>query len=440
MRGDGMSVTLKKRMFWMAFGVRVAFMTLARKYEFPPLLDHFHFGFEMGRIARALATGYGYADPFGGHSGPTAWVPPLYPLIMAAVFKIFGIYTLKSAWVILTINSLFSAAVAPAVYEIGWRCFGKTDRGLSIATWSGWLWAFFPAAMQYAVHWVWEMSISTAILTWILVLALRIRGVEGERYPVKGDHSTKLWSLFGLLWGLLALSNSSLMVFLPFCGLWMVWDEVPRHFGRALRNAVLAAACCATVISPWIVRNWYAFHAFVPMRSNMGAELFEATRFWNEGFPTMATLPESDADRDVQEYRKLGEISYSRKKGAAAELLIHQHPRLFLLHAVKRFFLFWDGVPNPVYGFNSVVSEGLREFNYASISVGGILGLILALKRKIPGAWLFLWAYLSIPAIYYFISVQARFRHPLEPVMLVLIVYLFQSAEPRQNQSRLNSQ
>jgi hypothetical protein len=27
------------------------------------------------------------------------------------------------------------------------------------------------------------------------------------------------------------------------------------------------------------------------------------------------------------------------------------------------------------------------------------------------------------------VTVQARFRHPLEPVMTVLIVYLFQSAE-----------
>jgi hypothetical protein len=49
----------------------------------------------MGRVARSLATGHGYADPFGGHSGPTAWVPPLFPLILALVFKLFGVYTLK---------------------------------------------------------------------------------------------------------------------------------------------------------------------------------------------------------------------------------------------------------------------------------------------------------------------------------------------------------
>ena len=55
--------------------------------------DHFGFGWEMGRIARSLALGQGYANPFNGLSGPTAWTPPLYPLLMAASFKMFGIYT-----------------------------------------------------------------------------------------------------------------------------------------------------------------------------------------------------------------------------------------------------------------------------------------------------------------------------------------------------------
>ena len=77
----------------------------------------------MGRIARALATGFGYADPFTGHTGPTAWVPPLYPLLLTGVFKIFGVYTAQSAWVILTINSVFSAVTSSVIFEIASRCF-----------------------------------------------------------------------------------------------------------------------------------------------------------------------------------------------------------------------------------------------------------------------------------------------------------------------------
>src|ERR1700685_3133774 len=101
MAGRGWESRLSARRFWVALAVRVLYITLAHTYRIRIAQDHFQFGWEMGRIARALATGYGYADPFNGHSGPTAWAPPLYPLLIAGVFKLFGVYTLKSAWVIL---------------------------------------------------------------------------------------------------------------------------------------------------------------------------------------------------------------------------------------------------------------------------------------------------------------------------------------------------
>jgi hypothetical protein len=39
----------------------------------------------------------------------------------------------------------------------------------------------------------------------------------------------------------------------------------------------------------------------------------------------------------------------------------------------------------------------------------------LALKRRIPGAVLFAWAFFLPPLVYYFVTVHARFRHPLRP-------------------------
>ena len=152
-------------------------MTLAHTYRIRVVEDHFQFGWEAGRIARALVTGYGYADPFANaflaHTGPTAWLPPLYPLLLAAIFRVFGVYTLASAWVLLTIQSAFSAATALATWEIAARCFSRR-----VALWSAWLWALYPAAMQYAVRWPWEMTITTALFAFTLVLALRMRAVD----------------------------------------------------------------------------------------------------------------------------------------------------------------------------------------------------------------------------------------------------------------------
>ena len=116
-------------MFWLGLAVRLLYVTLAHTYRLRVYDDHFEFGWEAGRIARALATGFGYADPFNGHTGPSAWTPPIFPLLLAGVFKVFGVYTRASGWVILAIDCVFSAATAPAVYELGWRCFGGVRGG-----------------------------------------------------------------------------------------------------------------------------------------------------------------------------------------------------------------------------------------------------------------------------------------------------------------------
>ena len=173
--------------FWVALALRLACIVIGHTYRIRVPWDHFGFGWEMGRIARSLALGQGYANPFNGPSGPTAWTPPLYPLLMAASFKMFGIYTNAAAFFLLACNSVFSAAIAPAVYEIAARCFdanGIARRGSKyaepVALWSAWLWAAYPAALQYAIHWIWEMSLSTCLFTWSLVLALRLRRGRGR--------------------------------------------------------------------------------------------------------------------------------------------------------------------------------------------------------------------------------------------------------------------
>src|SRR5271163_2850842 len=216
---------------WTALLVRVLYMTLAHTYRIRPYEDHFDFGWEMARIARALVAGHGYADPFiTGHTGPTAWLPPAYTLIIAVAFKLFGVYTPLSAWVLLVVNSVFSAATTLAIYEIAARCFNR-----SVALWSAWIWALYPAAMQYAVRWVWEMSLTTMLFAWVLVIALRVRGIGG---PTNEVGQTRRWLLFGLLWGLIALSNPSLLLFLPVCGLWMLYGA--QRKSPAFGNAVLA--------------------------------------------------------------------------------------------------------------------------------------------------------------------------------------------------------
>jgi hypothetical protein len=73
-----------------------------------------------------------------------------------------------------------------------------------------------------------------------------------------------------------------------------------------------------------------------------------------------------------------------------------------------------------------------RRFNYCFLSLAGLMGLWLALRRRVPGAALMGWMFLLLPLPYYIVTVQARFRHPLEPLITVLSVYLFRSTGARE--------
>ena len=52
---------------------------------------------EMGLLANTLLHGQGYSSPFGGSTGPTAFIAPGYPTLIAGVFLVFGSDTFASA-------------------------------------------------------------------------------------------------------------------------------------------------------------------------------------------------------------------------------------------------------------------------------------------------------------------------------------------------------
>jgi hypothetical protein len=422
--------------FWTGFLVRILYITLAHTYRVRLTQDHLQFGWEMGRVARALATGFGFADPFVGHTGPTAWVPPIYPLFIAAVFKFFGVYTAKSAWVIFTINSIFSAATSSVIYEIAARCFQRegSARARKIALWSAWLWALYPGAMQYAVRWVWDMAVTAYLFTRIIVLALRVRAV-GEDAPTANPQTTSRWALFGIFSGLIALLNSTLLLFIPICGLWMLLGAFKRNtlIGPVLLKATVAGTLFFACLAPWTIRNYNVFHTLVPLRGNFGAELQASVLEANNGFSWGPTVPICEQCPEYLEYKRIGELAYVRQQGELAKQHIRTHKLRFFQLALKRVYFYWVSVPHPIeFGIGN---EFFRVLNYSFVSLASLLGLALALKRRIPGAVLFAWAFALLPLTYYFVTVQARFRHPLEPIMTILAVYLFQSVTPSRSKS-----
>jgi hypothetical protein len=420
----------------VAFALRVACIAIGHTYRIRVIDDHFDFGFEAGRIARSLVEGHGYANPFNGWSGPTTWLPPLYPLLLALAFKLFGVYTRGAAFFILTVNSLFSALIAPAVYEIAARCFDaqKIARRASkhaapVALWSAWMWAVYPAALQYAIHWVWEMSLSTCLFTWALVLALRLRGTGEEERAGAGQRLR--WAAFGVLWGLVTLSNASLLLCLPAEALWIAWPRLRSLAGvrAVLPGVVLAAVVFVAIMTPWWIRNERAMHAFIATRGNFPQELYNSTLPANDALPWGTALPLWPGAPEFQLYVRMGEVRFMQMRKQQAIASLRAHPGMLARHSLDRFFFFWDGTPHAPD--RHPVVEYVRLLSYSFLSACGLLGLALALRRRVPGANLMGLIFLLAPLPYYFVTVQARFRHPLEPLIAILAVYLFRSTQPR---------
>jgi hypothetical protein len=403
----------------VALLVRLGYEWIAHTYRIRPVDDHAYFGWEMGRVARALATGRGYADPFTGETGPTAWVSPLYPLLLAGIFKTFGVYSQASAVVAVSVNCLFSALTAIPTYAIGKRCFG-----VRVAVWAAWIWALYPPSMQFAARSIWETSLSTLLVSCAILLALKLRGIGDQRTPGARSASTSQWLLFGALCGLLALSNPSALLFLTACGFWILCGSRFHSMG----GAILAVAVCALIVSPWMLRNQRVFHRFIPMRSNAGAELYLGNGPGATGLVMEYDHPFFDAQALAQ-YRRLGEVEFSAQQGRAAWRVIRQSRLRFAALVVRRVYFFWCGVPHERdRSLGKAIADWLRMALFCFTSAAGILGLLLAVRSRNAAAPLLVAAFVLLPLVYYFVFVHARFRHPLEPLIAVLGVWLFQSA------------
>jgi hypothetical protein len=143
--------------FGAAFLTRLASAAyILSRYSGPQLL---FVGNEPSHIAAALACGLGFSSPYANvPTAPTAQQPPLYPSILAGVFKVFGIYTVESAWTAVVINILAGAVTAVLLYYVGRLHFGET-----VGIFAAWLWV---------LPWMFRLSTFSVSLTNAYLAAL----------------------------------------------------------------------------------------------------------------------------------------------------------------------------------------------------------------------------------------------------------------------------
>ena len=248
----------------------------------------------MGRVGRSIALGHGFGSPYEGNTGPTAWEPPLYPYLIGGVFKLFGIYTHASAWVLLSINSLFTTLTCIPIFFIAHKTFGER-----IALWSAVTWALCPYVWYWSVHWIWDTTFTPLVLALLFWLALELQDWPGWRG----------WILFGALYGVGALANPTMLAFLPVCGLW-IWRQRHRRGLPSLGGVALSSLVFFLVLTPWVVRNYEVFGRFVFLRDDFGLQIRLGNGPSADGM-LMAYLQPNLNKLELEKFQQMGELAYA---------------------------------------------------------------------------------------------------------------------------------
>lgn len=397
---------VRRKLFWMvaiALALRLAVMAYTYPLQLAPARGHWAFGYETGRIARSIATGHGFGSPLFGDTGPTAWMTPVYPYIVAGFFKVFGIFTKASALAILSLNAITSALTCLPIFFFTRKCFGE-----AAAAWAGWIWAVFPYAVYWPVERIWDTWLATLLLAVLFWMALRL--AESGR--------VRDWIAFGVLSGIAALTDPIVLSALPLLALWAVW-RLHKARVRWLLPAIGAMAAVILVISPWFIRNERAFHRFIPFRDNFPLAL----RVGNIGDPVHSLTLQAGPwlnDGEWREFQTYGEIPYMDQKKREARAYITAHRSEYVVNCVRRVVIFWTGFWYLAPRWRSDFAPAPSEvFLLGGLTILALLGLRDAFRRHaaaVPYAIVFL----VLPVAYYVTSIEPWYRFPMDPLIISL--------------------
>ena len=387
--------------FLLGFFLRFAFLVWKKLYVQLP--GHIYpYALEVSSIAAHLARGQGFRSPFLSDTGPTAWIAPVYPLLVAAVFKVFGIYSNASALVILSLQCLMTAATGVGIYVLGKRTLGERA-----ARWAAWLWTVSPFFFRWPASWIWDFAASALLLVTILIVTLDVAALGTRRH----------WLLLGALWGIAALTNPALLSIFPFT---LGYAAFCAHRQRCawLNNLAISIALFLALLFPWVVRNTVVFGRPVFLRSNFWFEFHLGNYHYSNGMGYLGFHPGANP-RQLQKYIELGEQGYIDWAKKEAVAFVKQYPGEFIELTLHRVLWFWDGTP-----LRYQAQEWWQPWKFWPLSAAAWLGLIFLLTRH-PRGWPLYAVCLAVyPLPYYLTYPIAKYRHAIEPEMLLLCVYL----------------
>jgi hypothetical protein len=369
-----------------------------------------HLGAEYFNIARAIVDGRGFSDPFAEHTGPTAWMPPLYPLLLAGILAVVK----TRAWtatVIVLARDVCHVVTGLAIYDLAKRRGLRLSPWLAVALYVVWLVAFVDW-MFYLTHDVWLLGVGVLVV----LVALDRFDADGRVHPLGWGIGGGIFLLASPILGVAAAIAIAVALFVARAG-WRQWG--------------LTFALAAVILLPWVVRNRVVFHEYVPTKSNLYFDLYQANFDDDDGIWDQTSMSHhpyiSSAERFA--YSRQGEIAYVAGRRTLFWKAIRAHFPVYAKKVRNRVLaetLVYSPVLEHDRGFRLVVTRIV----YALPFLGLLFGLALPSphRRFLMGCAIFMTAYLSVYAL---VGFFIRYILPLTPLLLASCFFGFDALAGR---------
>lgn len=336
------------------------------------------------RLARALLDYGGYLSPT---LQPTSARPPLYTLLVAASYAVFG----RTLLPVFLIQALLDAITCLGVFVLARRHFGRAA-GLAAA-----VLAIFSLSLLSAAR----LLMTETLMTTLLVLSVWAldEAIQRGRVVFAG--------VSGMLAGLATLTKATLLP-LPGVMALLLWRGSGRAFTRPGVAALALCAGFALTLSPWTIRNYRVHGQFVPVATQAGYVLYLSYRP-----PDGKIFGMYPVDDITLAANRLPEAEASQRLAAEAIRYAASHPEdLPRLTALKLLFLV-----SP-FDWEILGGDGVFNFTYAFALPFGIAGMWFARRSSYPlrlfGAPIATMLVMSL-----MLYGSPRLRLPIEPFLLI---------------------
>jgi hypothetical protein len=382
---------------------------------FPPFKPHVDanrtrdLASENFNIATSLVQGKGFANPFVTQTGPTAWMPPLLPLIEAGLLWGFSGNrdAVIAAVVFLQVNVLLGTGllVFLLVRQTTSWLGGAVALGLLVAE-----------ILRNFTFWF-QMTQDC----WLVLLALDVL-VAGLCWgqPLLNARRAALW---GVLGGFCALVN-------PVIGFaWAISTSLPGMRQRVWSRLAIALLAAAVTVAPWTIRNYLVFGRLIPIKSNLPYELYQSQCLLPGGILQghgFARHPYQGSNPEGKEYARLGEMAFLDWKRELFWQAVADHPLDFLERTGKRFLAatLW-------YEPGELAQQAGQAWIVAVnrlVHVLPFLGLLILLgtsrcRPLQPAEWIVIAIYLLYLLPYIVISYWERYAAPMLAIRVLLVFW-----------------